>query len=65
LPKDLTHFASNSFWKCYDEMPRLVQKLADKNFEILKKSPQHPSLHMKKAGKFWSVRVGIQYRALN
>jgi hypothetical protein len=31
---------------------------------LLKTDPQHPSLHFKKLGRFWSVRVGIRYRAL-
>jgi hypothetical protein len=26
--------------------------------------PHHPSLHLKKMGRFWSVRVGLHYRAL-
>jgi hypothetical protein len=30
----------------------------------LKHDPQHPSLHFKKVGRFWSVRVGIHYRAI-
>lgn len=31
---------------------------------FLKKDPRHPSLHLKKIGPFWSVRVGLHYRAL-
>lgn len=38
--------------------------MADKNFALLKDNPQHPSLHFKRAGRFWSARVGIKYRAL-
>jgi len=30
----------------------------------LKKNAAHPSLHFKKVGKVWSVRVGSDYRAL-
>jgi hypothetical protein len=30
----------------------------------LKADPRHPSLHFKKADSFWSVRVGLHYRAL-
>jgi hypothetical protein len=30
----------------------------------LKSDPHHPSLHFKKTGSFWSVRVGIHHRAL-
>lgn len=41
-----------------------MQKLADKNFELLKSDPRHPSLRLKKVGRFWSVRVGLRYRAL-
>lgn len=41
-----------------------IQEVADKNFELLKENANHPSLHLKKVGRFWSVRVGIKYRAL-
>jgi len=58
------HFASPSFWASYKALPSAIQHVADKNFSILKSSPKHPSLHFKKVGKYWSVRVGIHYRAL-
>jgi len=58
------HFASPGFWSSYELLPEAVQKIADKNFEILKTNPRHPSIRLKKAGNFWSARVGIQYRAL-
>jgi hypothetical protein len=38
--------------------------LADKNFELLKHDMNHPSLHTKKVGNYWSVRVGKKFRAL-
>jgi hypothetical protein len=41
-----------------------LSQLADKNFELLKAGPQHPSLHFKVVGWFRSVRVGLRYRAL-
>jgi hypothetical protein len=31
---------------------------------LLEAGPNHPSLHLKKAGKYWSARVGIKYRVL-
>jgi len=31
---------------------------------LLKNDLNHPSLSFKKVGKFWSARVGINYRAL-
>lgn len=46
------------------ELPQEVQELARENFELLKADPHHPSLHFKKVGDYWSVRVGRRYRAL-
>jgi hypothetical protein len=58
------HFASPSFWTAYHALPISVQKNADKNFELLKANPKHPSLHLKKVGRYRSARIGIHYRAL-
>jgi hypothetical protein len=41
-----------------------IQAVADKNYLLLKKNPRHPSLQFKKIGEIWSVRVGLQHRAL-
>jgi hypothetical protein len=41
-----------------------IQRLARRNFERLKVNPHHPSLHFKKVGRHWSVRVGSNYRAV-
>ena len=60
----MNHFTTPRFWKAYDNLPAEIQKLADKNFALLKDDPAHPSLHLKKVGRFWSVRVGRGYRAL-
>ena len=38
--------------------------MADKNYELLKANPRHPSLNLKKIDELWSVRVGTHYRAL-
>ena len=48
----------------YNHLPNFTQKLADKNFKILKTNPKHPSLHFKKVKQYWTVRVGIHYQAL-
>jgi hypothetical protein len=45
-------------------LPEILGVLADKNFELLKSDPKHPSLHFKQIGNLWSVRVGKHYRAL-
>jgi hypothetical protein len=41
-----------------------LQLLARRHSELLKQNPSHPSLHFKKVGKLWSVRVGPHHRAL-
>jgi hypothetical protein len=38
--------------------------MADRNYELLQANKQLPSLHFKRVGQLWSVRVGISYRAL-
>jgi len=58
------HHASPAFWKLYKSLPSEVRVLADKNYELIKTNARHPSLHFKKVGNYWSVRVGIRYRAL-
>jgi hypothetical protein len=60
----MRHLASRAFWEAYEKLPAQVRALADKNYALLKENPSHPSLQFKKVGRFWSVRVGIRYRAL-
>ena len=56
--------ATRRFWEAYARLPRDLQDLARKNHRLWLQDPLHPSLHFKKVGRFWSVRIGIQYRAL-
>ena len=58
------HRATTRFWELFEKLPKPVQGTAKRNFELLKMDPTHPSLHFKKIGNFWSVRVGINHRAL-
>jgi hypothetical protein len=60
----MRHFASPDFWDAYERLPEQVRVQADRNYRLLKNDPHHPSLHFKKVGRFWSVRVGLRYRAL-
>ena len=60
----MRHFASPAFWDAYQKLPQNVRALADKNYALLKTDSKHPSLHFKKVGRFWSVRIGLRYRAL-
>jgi hypothetical protein len=47
----MKHFASAYFWDFYKLLPAEIQELADRCFDLLKKNPQHPSLHLKKVGR--------------
>ena len=58
------HKATTRFWSCFNKLPEPIKKLARKNFTILKENPKHPSLRFKKVGKFWSARVGRNFRAI-
>jgi hypothetical protein len=58
------HRASERFWRCLENLPDPIQRIAKRNFRLLKADPSHPSLHFKKVGKFWSARIGLDYRAL-
>jgi hypothetical protein len=58
------HRAAPDFWACYRSLPKEIRTLADKAFVLLKLDARHPSLHFKKTGRFWSARVGLNYRAI-
>jgi hypothetical protein len=63
----VNHRTLPRFWDHYHQLPKEMQELADKSFELLKSNPNHPSLHFKKVNDkrhLWSVRIGIHYRAL-
>ena len=60
----MNHYASPRFWALYEALPSDIRDIADKNYQLLKSDPHHPSLHFKKVGDLWSVRVGAHYRAL-
>ncbi|MDE0637944.1 MAG: hypothetical protein OXI43_19055 [Candidatus Poribacteria bacterium] len=52
------------FWRCYQNLPRVVQQQADNKFELLQQDSKHPSLNLKRVGKRWAVRINRDYRAL-
>jgi hypothetical protein len=60
----MKHLATASFWERYNRLPESVRRQADRNFALLKRDPKHPSLPFKRVGRFWSVRIGLKYRAL-
>jgi hypothetical protein len=58
------HFTTRRFWEYYGALPKSVQLSADESYELLKVNPSHPSLHFKRVGKYWSVRISKEYRAV-
>ena len=56
--------ATDTFWKLFEALPADIQDLAKKNYDLFQADPQHPSLQFKRAGSYWSARVGIHYHAL-
>jgi hypothetical protein len=51
----MNHLASPGFWQCYRALPVEIRSLADKNFQLLREDPSHPSLHFKKVGRYRSA----------
>jgi hypothetical protein len=45
-------------------LPEEIRRQADKQFEVLKRDPAHPSLRFKKVGRYWSARVNLEIRVL-
>ena len=65
----MNHRANADFWNDYHALPAEIRARADKQFALLKKDPQHPSVQFKKLGErkgqeIWSARVTLKYRAL-
>jgi hypothetical protein len=60
----MKHRATPDCWYHYRQLPIEIQTLADRYYNQLKQDPRYPSLHFKKVSSFWSVRIGIHYRAL-
>ena len=48
----------------FERLPEPVRRAAVKNYRLWIREPRHPSLHFKRVGAYWSVRVGGGYRAL-
>lgn len=64
----MNHRTIADFWAYFNDLPISIQRVARKNFSLLKHNPRHPSLHFKcvvrEPSELWAVRAGIGYRAL-
>jgi len=45
-------------------LPSAIQAAAVQNYRLWRRNPWDASLHFKKVGDYWSVRVGDGFRAL-
>ena len=52
------------FWQLYAALPKEIQKLADKQFDLFLLNPNHPSLGFKRKGNIYTAEVGRSYRAV-
>jgi len=53
-----------SFRKRFETLPPEIRELARKNFKLWLRDPHHRSIQFKKVARFWSARIGRNYRAL-
>ena len=61
----MTSKATARFWRCYDQLPASVRATAEKNYELWKQNPFHPSVQFKEINEgLWSARITQSYRAL-
>jgi hypothetical protein len=42
----------SGLWQAYARLPQHIRDLADKNYDLLKADPKHPSLHFKQVGDY-------------
>lgn len=64
MHRTVKHLLSPRFWRCFNELPKIIQESARRSYQQMKRDPHHPSLQFKTVGQFWSVRIGLHYRAL-
>lgn len=60
----MTCSVAPDYWHCYNRLPPAIQARARKQYALWQENHWHPSLHFKRVGPFWSVRVDDTHRAL-
>lgn len=63
----MTSRTTESFWKCYQQIPEEIRKEARKAYQTFKKNPYHPGLHFKRihsSRPIFSLRITKDYRAV-
>ena len=60
----MTSSVAPDYWHCYNRLPPAIQARARKQYALWQENHWHPSLHYKRVGPFWSVRVDDTHRAV-
>ena len=60
----MKHFAAPAFWEAFGSLDPATQKAARNAFGLMKSDPRHPSVRLKKTGRYWSARAGRGHRAV-
>jgi len=58
---------TRQFWRLYSDLPFGAQRDATRSYRLFQSNPGHPGLQFKKLegeDNVYSVRIGLQYRAL-
>ena len=60
----MKHHAAPGFWEAFGSLEPAIQKAARNAFALMKSDPRHPGIRLKKTGRYWSARIGRNYRAV-
>jgi hypothetical protein len=58
---------SKRFWRLFRKLPTEIQRLAEKNYNLWRASPSHPSLRFRRlqgTEDLFTIRIGDHYRAI-
>ena len=60
----MKHHAAPDFWEAFGLLDPATQNAARSAFALMKSDPHHPSIRLKKTGRYWSARIGRNFRAV-
>jgi hypothetical protein len=60
----MRHFASSECFRTHERLPSSARVLVDKAYNLLRQDPNHPALRFKQMGRYWSMPIGPDHRAL-
>lgn len=63
-PRSMNSSVAPEFWERFNRLPPEVQARAKKQYALWLENHWYPSLHFKRVGRYWSVRVDNTHRAL-